>query len=87
MNILPRNREEFLKAKALYRRFVSKALELGGTLSAEHGIGKLKAEYLVGMYHEHGIREMARVKKYLDPFLLLNRGNLIPAAYLETETH
>ncbi len=87
LNILPRNREEFLKAKALYRRFVSKALELGGTLSAEHGIGKLKAEYLVGMYHEHGIREMARVKKYLDPFLLLNRGNLIPAAYLETETH
>jgi len=87
LNILPRNREEFLVAKALYRRFVGKALELGGTLSAEHGIGKLKAEYLVGMYHECGIREMARVKKYLDPFLVLNRGNLIPAAYLETETH
>ncbi len=87
LNILPRNREEFIEAKALYRKFVDKALELGGTLSAEHGIGKLKVEYLVGMYHECGISEMARVKKYLDPFLLLNRGNLIPAAYLETKTH
>jgi D-lactate dehydrogenase (cytochrome) len=85
LNILPRNREEFLLAKALYREFVGKTLQLGGTLSAEHGIGKLKAEYLVGMYHESGIREMVRVKKYLDPFLVLNRGNLIPAAYLETE--
>jgi D-lactate dehydrogenase (cytochrome) len=87
LNILPRNHEEFLQAKALYRTFVVKALELGGTLSAEHGIGKLKAEYLVGMYHENGIQEMVRVKKYLDPFLVLNRGNLIPAAYLETDNH
>ncbi len=87
LNILPRNREEFLQAKALYRIFVGKALELEGTLSAEHGIGKLKAEYLVGMYHESGIREMVRVKKYLDPLLTLNRGNLIPAAFLETENN
>ncbi|MEI6652032.1 MAG: FAD-binding oxidoreductase [Chlorobiaceae bacterium] len=86
LNILPRNREEFLQAKSLYREFISKALALGGTLSAEHGIGKLKAEYLVEMYHERGIREMVRIKKYLDPFLVLNIGNIIPAAYLETET-
>ena len=86
LNILPRNREEFLQAKSLYREFIGKALALGGTLSAEHGIGKLKAEYLVEMYHESGIREMVRIKKCLDPFLVLNIGNIIPAAYLETET-
>ncbi|MFZ4526465.1 MAG: FAD-binding oxidoreductase [Chlorobium sp.] len=86
LNILPRNREEFLQAKSLYREFIDKALALGGTLSAEHGIGKLKAEYLVEMYHESGIREMVRIKKCLDPLLVLNIGNIIPAAYLETET-
>ncbi|MEI7748502.1 MAG: FAD-binding oxidoreductase [Chlorobiaceae bacterium] len=86
LNILPRNREEFLQAKSLYRKFIGKALALGGTLSAEHGIGKLKAEYLVEMYHESGIREMVRIKKCLDPFLVLNIGNIIPAACLETET-
>ncbi len=85
LNILPRDSAEFLQAKSLYREFISKALALGGTLSAEHGIGKLKAEYLVEMYHESGIREMVRIKKSLDPFLRLNIGNIIPAAYLETE--
>jgi D-lactate dehydrogenase (cytochrome) len=86
LNILPRNREEFMRAKALYREFVSQALALGGTLSAEHGIGKLKAEYLHGLYHEEGIAEMVRVKKSLDPSLRLNIGNIIPPAYLE-ENH
>ncbi|MEI6758203.1 MAG: FAD-binding oxidoreductase [Chlorobium sp.] len=85
LNILPRNREEFVAAKVLYREFVGKALTLGGTLSAEHGIGKLKTEYLVGMYQNSGIEEMVRVKKCLDPFLVLNRGNIVPAAYLETK--
>jgi D-lactate dehydrogenase (cytochrome) len=87
LNILPRNREEFLLAKSLYRKFIAKALALGGTLSAEHGIGKLKAEYLVEMYHERGIQEMVRVKKCLDPYLVLNRGNLIPLSFLETENY
>jgi len=87
LNILPRNREEFLLAKSLYRKLVEKALALGGTLSAEHGIGKLKAEYLVGLYQERGIMEMVRVKKSLDPDLILNIGNIIPAACLETENH
>ncbi|MBM3163212.1 MAG: FAD-binding protein [Chlorobi bacterium] len=85
LNILPRNREEFLRAKALYADFVAKALALGGTLSAEHGIGKLKSAYLAAMYGEQGIREMAAIKKRVDPFLVLNIGNLIPASYLVTE--
>ncbi|MCF8216129.1 MAG: FAD-binding oxidoreductase [Chlorobium sp.] len=82
LNILPRNREEFLLAKQLYLAFVEKVLALGGTLSAEHGIGKLKSGYLAAMYGESGIMEMARVKKMFDPELTLNIGNLIPASYL-----
>jgi D-lactate dehydrogenase (cytochrome) len=85
LNILPRNHDEFLQAKALYRKFVGKALQLGGTLSAEHGIGKLKSEYLVEMYKESGIMEMVRIKKILDPSLILNRGNLVPERYFATE--
>ncbi|NTW62500.1 MAG: FAD-binding oxidoreductase [Chlorobiaceae bacterium] len=84
LNILPRNRDEFMHAKKLYLDFIDKALELGGTLSAEHGIGKLKAEYLVKMYGETGIQEMTAIKKSLDPFLVLNIGNLIPVSYLKT---
>ncbi|RTY37172.1 FAD-binding oxidoreductase [Chlorobium phaeovibrioides] len=87
LNILPRNREEFVEAKALYRTFVKKAIALGGTLSAEHGIGKLKSEYLAELYGEDAIREMAAIKKCLDPFLVLNIGNIIPLSFLEPDNH
>lgn len=83
LNILPRNREEFDRAKTLYRQLVSEVLAMGGTLSAEHGIGKLKSEYLVQMYGREGITEMARVKKALDPYLVLNIGNMIPKEYYQ----
>lgn len=81
LNILPSSHDEFKTAKALYRDFVKKAVDLGGTLSAEHGIGKLKAGYLVSMFGDEGIREMARIKKAFDPNLVLNIGNLIPEHY------
>ncbi|MGC8774592.1 MAG: FAD-binding oxidoreductase [Chlorobaculum sp.] len=86
LNILPHNHEEFVRAKTLYRQLVSEVLAMGGTLSAEHGIGKLKSEYLVQMYGEAGIMEMVRVKKALDPYLVLNVGNMIPVEYYESET-
>jgi len=83
LNILPRNHEEFVRAKTLYRQLVSDVLAMGGTLSAEHGIGKLKSEYLVQMYGREGIMEMVRVKKAFDPYLTLNVGNMIPKEYFE----
>lgn len=82
LNILPKNADEAKRAKDLYRTFVREALAMGGTISAEHGVGKLKAEYLVEMFGEAGVREMARVKKVIDKSLILNIGNLIPEIYL-----
>ncbi len=82
LNILPKNADEAARAKEVYRGFIKKTIELGGTISAEHGVGKLKAEYLAMMFGETGIREMARIKKALDERLILNIGNLIPEKYL-----
>ncbi|MCS6988611.1 MAG: FAD-binding oxidoreductase [Chloroherpetonaceae bacterium] len=82
LNILPKNDAEARRARELYRVFVREAIAMGGTISAEHGVGKLKAELLVEMFGEDGIRQMTRVKKSLDPNLILNVGNLIPEAYL-----
>lgn len=76
LNILPRNEEEHKKAGAVYGDFIRKALALGGTISGEHGIGKLKRPYLVEMFGEKTVREMAAVKKALDPKGILGRGNL-----------
>jgi D-lactate dehydrogenase (cytochrome) len=62
----------------IYQRFARKAVELGGTVSAEHGIGKLKRPFLQIMYGDDGLAQMARVKAALDPHWIINPGNMIP---------
>lgn len=76
LNILPRNQEEAEKGRALYPEFVEKALALGGTFSAEHGVGKLKRPYLARLFGEKAIEEMKAVKRVFDPNGILGRGNL-----------
>ncbi len=78
VNILPRTNEEVDDGMRIYQRFARKAVELGGTVSAEHGIGKLKRPFLKVMYGESGLQEMAAVKRVLDPDWILNPGNMIP---------
>ncbi len=75
-NFLPKNDSESQKAKECILEIVKKALSLGGTVSAEHGIGKLKKSYLEIMYGKFHIKEMVELKRYFDPNFLLGRGNL-----------
>lgn len=81
LNMLPKNEKEYEKGKGVYKKICIKAVELGGTISAEHGIGKLKAEYLLLMYGEENIRKMFEVKKALDPNLILGSGNIFKLDY------
>ena len=83
VNILPRNGEEAEQAHGLYGEFVKRAVEVGGTVSAEHGIGKLKREYLRLLYGEEGLREMAALKLAFDPAGILGRGNIFAEELLE----
>ena len=56
VNILPRTMEEYYKGKELYAKWADKVLEVGGTVSAEHGIGKLKIDFLEMMYRATGYK-------------------------------
>lgn len=76
VNILPKNENELKKAKVLYLKFAKEAVALGGTVSGEHGIGKIKKNMLAILYSEEAIQEMKKVKMAMDPLGLLNRGNL-----------
>ncbi len=76
LNILPRNMDELSLGKKLYKIFAEKAVEFGGSVSAEHGIGKIKIEYLLIMYGEEGVNQMRAVKQALDPQAIFNRGNM-----------
>ncbi len=82
VNILPRDDIEATNARELYVRFIRRAIDLGGTVSAEHGIGKLKREYLRELYGEKTLREMAALKRAFDPAGILGRGNIFPEEYL-----
>lgn len=79
LNMLPKNEEEFLIGKNLYKSICEKAVELNGTVSAEHGIGKIKLDYLKLMYGDDGIDKMKSIKKILDPNFILGRGTMFPA--------
>ncbi|MDA3861477.1 MAG: hypothetical protein PF445_09645 [Melioribacteraceae bacterium] len=76
------NEDEFIEAKEFYKTFCIRAVELGGTISAEHGIGKMKRDYLLDMYGEKSIKQMANVKRKLDKNRLLGIGNIFDEKYL-----
>ncbi|QFS84148.1 putative FAD-linked oxidoreductase [Roseivivax sp. THAF40] len=68
--------EEVAAAKALASRVSRIALELGGTVTGEHGIGIGKMGY---MREEHGdaLDVMADIKRALDPLNLMNPGKIV----------
>ena len=81
-NILPKDETQAEQARHLYGRFIAQSIMLGGTISAEHGIGKLKSKYLQVMMGERYINEMAELKRAFDPNGILGRGNVFDAKFL-----
>lgn len=79
VNILPRDEAEAQTARNIYGRFIARTCIVGGTISAEHGVGKLKKHYLNVMFGERYLNEMIEVKKALDPNFILGRGNMFDA--------
>jgi D-lactate dehydrogenase (cytochrome) len=71
-----------VRGRELYVDFLKYAASVGGTLSAEHGVGKLKREYLRYFYSEQHLREMVELKKAFDPHGILGRGNIFSEAML-----
>ncbi|MCM8763641.1 MAG: FAD-binding oxidoreductase, partial [Candidatus Omnitrophica bacterium] len=82
INILPEDEQEFLKAREIYITMAKKVVVSGGTVSAEHGIGKLKHKYLEIMFGKEAILEMAYLKKQFDPALILGLDNIFPKEIL-----
>jgi FAD/FMN-containing dehydrogenase len=63
-------------ATGLLKEFARHAAELGGTVAAEHGVGKRKAHLLALQYTPQQLQQMRAVKLRLDPANILSRGNL-----------
>jgi FAD/FMN-containing dehydrogenase len=76
VNMMPANDAEKEQAWGFMHSWAAAAVSLGGTVGAEHGLGKRKRHLLELMYTPMEIEAMRAVKRRLDPKLVLGRGNL-----------
>lgn len=74
-----KNREEYKKGLELVEQIFKETLELGGTISGEHGIGLTKARYMGMEVSETGLSIMNSIKKVFDPKNILNPGKMFPS--------
>lgn len=78
VNILPKNRDEMDRAWELYARFARSVRRKGGSICAEHGIGRLKRKLLPIQFTTTEIEHMKTVKRIVDPENRLNPDVLFP---------
>lgn len=76
VNILPRDLAEYETGRGIVLAWAGEVTRWGGSISAEHGVGKLKVALLRTMYGDDGVAQMRAVKAVFDPHFRLNRGNL-----------
>lgn len=74
--LLPKDQAEWDRSPAVIAELARKVVQLGGTVGAEHGLGKRKAHLLNYQYGPEHIAAMQAVKARFDPQGLLGRGTL-----------
>lgn len=73
-----RDAEQWAKVEQMVAEEFSLALELGGTLSGEHGVGTLKRPYMEPALGKTSIDLQRRIKQAIDPLNILNPGKVLP---------
>lgn len=66
------------RGERLRARLLAETLRLGGTISAEHGIGAVKPPYLEAQVGRPGLQILRALKGACDPDGILNPGKLYP---------
>ena len=74
----PDDRGEMARAHAALDAIMQRVLELGGTLSGEHGIGTEKRRFIAQEIDSATMAVMRSIKQQFDPHQLLNPGKLFP---------
>lgn len=77
-NVLFDTEEERQRAEGCVEDLVRIALELGGTITGEHGVGLAKRPFLGWEQGEDVIELQRRIKAVFDPLGILNPGKIFP---------
>ncbi|MFB9923740.1 FAD-binding oxidoreductase [Amycolatopsis halotolerans] len=72
----PDSEDEFARAQQAFDEILEVGLSLGGTVTGEHGVGKIKREWLAREIGPVGIRVHRQIKAALDPENLFNPGSM-----------
>jgi glycolate oxidase len=72
-----RDPDAVARARSAFEDIVRTALELGGTITGEHGVGILKKPFLPREIGEPGLEAHRRIKRALDPLGILNPGKVL----------
>lgn len=71
-----RNAEEIQRVEAAFREIFQTTIELGGTITGEHGVGLAKKEFLKQWFDTGSMKVMRTLKEMLDPNGILNPGKI-----------
>jgi glycolate oxidase len=76
----PDDPDEFARARRAFDEILEIGLSLGGTVTGEHGVGKIKREWLEREIGPVGMRVHRQIKQALDPENLFNPGSMFSMA-------
>ncbi|MDO8543708.1 MAG: FAD-linked oxidase C-terminal domain-containing protein [Opitutaceae bacterium] len=68
------------RAEALAGKILRMCVEMGGSITGEHGIGVEKRDYLADMFSADEIACMQRIRAAFDPLTIANPGKMFPSA-------
>jgi glycolate oxidase len=74
-----RNADEVERVLAASAQILTRCLELGGSLTGEHGIGVEKVALMARAFSADSLAVMADVRRVFDPDLRANPGKLFPS--------
>lgn len=73
-----RDPDQWARVEQMVKEEFNLSLELGGTLSGEHGVGALKRPYIEQALGSLSVEIQKRIKQALDPQDILNPGKVLP---------
>ena len=71
-------RDEARKVEEAGKEIARACLEMGGSLTGEHGIGVEKRDFMPLLFDESSLQAMAEVRRAFDPDRCLNPGKVLP---------
>lgn len=71
-----RDPDEMVRVETAFAEIFDRAIQLGGTITGEHGVGEMKSPYLEWKIGPEGMAVMKSIKQAMDPLNIMNPGKM-----------